>query len=63
MDAGNYIGQTVEASIANGQRSTMSTWCPVSNGKIEYQWRRSTTGDWPDHCSYGINLSAQSFVL
>ncbi len=63
LDAGNYMGQTVETAIGGGQRSTMATWTPIKDGKIEFQWNRSTFGQWPTSCSYGINLSAQSFLL
>ena len=37
LAAGNYIGQTIEAAIGSGQRSTMSTWAPASGGNIEFQ--------------------------
>lgn len=62
IDAGNYIGQTIEASVGSGQRSNMSTWAPARNGEIEFYWKRNTTGQWPTECSYGMNLSAQSYV-
>lgn len=62
IDAGNYIGQTIEAITGSGQRSNMSTWAPARNGEIEFYWKRNTTGQWPSECSYGINLSAQSYV-
>ena len=62
LSAGNYIGQTLEAITGSGQRSNMSTWTPVVNGEIEFQWNANTTGQYPDECSYGINLSAQSYV-
>jgi len=60
--AGNYIGQSVEAHIGGGQRSTMSTFVPLNEGKFEFIWNRNTTGQWPSECAYGINLSAQSYI-
>lgn len=62
FSAGNYIGQTIETQVASGQRSNMSTWVPLVNGSFQFQWNRSTMGDWPDQCSYGINLSLQAWV-
>lgn len=62
LDPGNYIGQTIEPWVGGGSRSTMSTWAPVKNGLVEFQWNRSTSGLWPLNCSYGINLSAQAYV-
>lgn len=62
MVAGNYIGQTIETAIGSGQRSNMSTWTPVVNGEIEFQWNRNTYGPYPNECAYGINLSAQAYV-
>lgn len=62
MDAGNFIGQAIEAAIGSGQRSNMSTWAPVRDGHVEFLWWRSTRGQWPQECAYGINLSAQAYV-
>lgn len=59
---GNYIGQTIEAAVGSGQRSNMSTWAPVRNSEIEFYWKRSTQGQWPSECAYGVNLSAQSYL-
>lgn len=62
LDAANYIGQTVEASTGNGQRSNMTTIAPVVDGEIEWQWRATMPqSTWPSHCSYGINLSLQAY--
>lgn len=57
-----YIGQVIEASSGNGQRSTMATWVPVKNGQFEYFWKRSTHGQWPSECAYGINLTLQAYI-
>lgn len=62
LDAGNYIGQTIEAITGSGQRSNMSTWAPARDGEIEFQWRKNTSGQWPSECAYGINLSAQAYI-
>lgn len=62
LDAGSYIGQAVEVDIHGGQRSNMSTWAPVRDGHIEIIWNRSTYGQWPDECAYGMNLSAQAYL-
>jgi hypothetical protein len=55
-----YDGQTVEAAVGNGQRSTMSTWVPVRDGAFEFRWERSTGGQWPTNSSYGVNLTIQA---
>lgn len=62
MHEGFYIGQVIEASVGNGQRSTMSTWAPVRDGYFEYFWKRNTAGQWPSECAYAINLAAQAYV-
>lgn len=62
LNAGNYIGQTIEASVGNGMRSNMSSWVPVKNGHFEFWWYRSTYGQWPSECAYGINLSLQQYI-
>lgn len=62
MDPGNYIGQAVEVDTKGGQRSNMSSWAPVRDGHIEVHWTRSTYGQWPAECAYGINLSAQAYL-
>lgn len=62
LHPGNYIGQVEETSVTGGQRSTMSTLVPLREGKFEYYWTRSTQGNWPNHCSYGINLSLQGYI-
>jgi hypothetical protein len=64
LSAGNYIMQTIEASVGNGQRSGGASWAPVKDGVFEIQWNflPAGAGDWPLHCSFGINLSAQQYV-
>jgi len=62
LQALHYAAQAIEPFISGGQRSTMSQWVPVINGKFEYQWNRNTFEAWPMGCSYGINLSLQAFV-
>ncbi|MCF2855898.1 hypothetical protein L1286_00315 [Pseudoalteromonas sp. SMS1] len=59
-----YIGQTIEAALGSGQRSAHSTWVPITNGKFEIKWEANTAhlGTWPNHCSYGINLSLVSYL-
>lgn len=57
-----YIAQTVETAVAGGQRTPHSIWVPVQDGKFQIKWRRSTQGQWPDHCAYGINLSLVAYV-
>jgi hypothetical protein len=62
LDPG-YIHQTVEASVSNGQRSTAGVWIALDpKKKFQFKWHRSTSGNWPDHCSYGINLSLTAYL-
>lgn len=62
LDAGNYMGQVVETKVGSGQRSGFSSWTPVNAGRFEWQWRRSTQGQWPSQCAYGGNLSLQAYI-
>lgn len=62
LDAGNYIGQTIEAKPENGMRSNMSSWVPLVDGAFELMWSRSTYGQWPADCAYGVNLSLQAWT-
>lgn len=58
-----YIMQTIEASVSNGQRSNAGTWVAINaEKKFEMKWNKSTSGQWPDNCSYGINLSLTSYL-
>lgn len=57
-----YIGQTIEAAVGGGQRSTMGTWVPLSGGCLEFSYSVNTPGDWPANSSYGINLSLQAWA-
>lgn len=56
-----YLGQVIETSIASGQRSTFSTMVPLNAGKFDFCYRISTTGNYPDHSAYAINLSLQAW--
>lgn len=62
LNPGNYIGQSIECAVGSGQRSNMSSWVPLNGGRFEFQWNRGTQGQWPEHCSYGINLALQQYV-
>lgn len=56
------FGQVIEASIANGQRSTYSTWVPIENGIFEFQWWVPVLSIWPTYSAYGINLLMESYT-
>jgi len=56
------MGQVVEAHVGGGQRSTMSTFVPLSNGCFEYSYTLSTPGDWSANSGYGVNLSLQAWA-
>lgn len=56
------LGQTIEASVYGGQRSTMATWVPLLNGCFQYSYYISTPGNWPQNSGYGINLSLQAWA-
>lgn len=62
INEGNYHGQSIETSVGNGQRSTYATGIPLTNGKCEFYWDKSTGGSYPTNSSYGINLSVQAFA-
>lgn len=58
-----YIHQSIEATVGNGQRSTAGVWVPLdATRKFQFKWHRSTSGTWPTHCSYGINLSLTAYL-
>lgn len=57
-----YVGQTIEAHQLGGQRSNMSTWVPVKDGKFQFWHSLSTPGTWPNNSSYGVNLSIQAWT-
>jgi hypothetical protein len=59
FDCAFYLGQTIEASVGNGQRSNAAFWVPLTNGKFKFCYSLSTSGQWPTNSSYGINFSLQ----
>ena len=61
-DDPTYVAQTIEATAAAGVRTPHSIWVPAPGGKFQIKWQRSTGGDWPDHCSYGINLNLVGYL-
>lgn len=65
-----YIGQTVEQHYAGGQRSNMSTYVPLKDGKFDFCFSikesgnlLTTVNDIANNTlnTYGINLSLQAF--
>lgn len=60
------MGQVVEAHAGGGQRSTFGHWVPLSEGKLQFYWTRSTWNQWsnaPDGgCSYGMAAWPQAYV-
>lgn len=56
-----YIAQSVEAAVGSGQRSTMSTWVPVRDGKFQFTYSKATGGAYPTNSAYGINLTIQAW--
>ncbi len=59
----NYEGQTIEAMVGGGQRSSFAAWVSVENGKFQFWWNATTSpGNWPDWSSYGVNLTVQAFT-
>ncbi|MCK4521912.1 MAG: hypothetical protein KAU20_05020 [Nanoarchaeota archaeon] len=58
-----YNMQCIEASIGNGQRSNAGTFVAVDDDLcFEMKWNRSTQGQYPLHCSYGINLGLTAYI-
>lgn len=61
--AWSYVGQTIEASTANGQRSGLGFWVPLNDqGEFELLWTRTNYVNWPDYSAYGINLNISAYV-
>jgi hypothetical protein len=63
-DSGEYghTAQIIEAGVNQGQRTPHSTWIPVGDDRFQIKWHRSTTGPWPEHCAYGINLNLVAYL-
>jgi hypothetical protein len=59
---GNYQMQVCAPKVGDGPRVPGFCVVPVAEGRCEFWWNRSTKGEWPEHCSYGINLTAQLYV-
>lgn len=58
-----YIMQTIEADTTGGQRSNAGAWVALdANRKFQMKWKRSTSGQWPTSCSYGVNLSVTAYL-
>ena len=57
-----YIAQTVETVVNGGARTPHSIWVAAHDGKFQIKWRRSTTGNWPENCAYGINLNLAGYL-
>lgn len=57
-----YLGQAVEAHSGGGQRSPISSWVPLDDGKFEFCYRIMTPGSWPTNSAYGINMSLQAWT-
>src|SRR5262249_45607287 len=58
----NYMGQGVEPRTDGGIRTNMSTWVPLTDGRFEVCWSKSTPGTWPVNSSYAFNLSIQAWA-
>jgi len=50
-----YQGQVIE-NLHSGQRSPISIWVPVTDGKFEFKWDRRYDGEYPQWASYCLNL-------
>lgn len=61
VSADDWMGQAVEAHVGGGQRSGFASWVPVVDGKFEWLWGRSTYGQWPSGCAYGVFLYPQEY--
>jgi hypothetical protein len=63
ISPGNYTEQMIVPPLdGGGARQNTSTWVPLKDGKFEFYWTRSTQGQWPEHCSYGLNLTVQAYL-
>lgn len=57
-----YTAQAGEVVAGAGKRDHYSDWIEINDGKFEFKWRRITTGEWPEHCSYGLNLKVGAYL-
>ena len=55
-DCTKYIGQVVEANIGGGERAPVTVTVPLVNGEFDWCYQIFTSGQWPDHSSYGLNM-------
>lgn len=56
-----YMGQVIETDVNGGQRSGFASWVPLEDGLFVYCYTVTTPGGYPEHSSYGINLSLQAW--
>lgn len=61
VTCGNYLAQAV-ISLITGERTNFSSWLPVTDGKLEFCWYRSTPDPYPANSAYGFNMGAQAWV-
>lgn len=57
-----YVGQAVVALPGGGTRAPLSLWVPLEAGKFHFKWTTSTSGPWPEHASYGVNLTLTAWT-
>ena len=70
-DSHNYIGQTFLNAYGPplglyNNRAEFSTWVPLTEGKFEYCWRKTSTAETfpmhPNGATYAINMSLQAWA-
>ena len=60
----NYAHQAIEATIGDGQRSTMAAWIPLTQYKtFQWKWNTATFGSYPQYSSYGANLHVDAVAI
>lgn len=60
ISIGSYIAQAQCLSTEAGERINTVTWVGLDlDGCFEWAWQRNiAAGEWPDGCSYGVNIEA-----
>lgn len=59
-----YCGQTIEAAIGNGQRSTAAYWVPLDENQVfqfKY-WHPNSGASYPSYSAYGLNFNVGAWA-
>lgn len=56
------VGYATAQLLGTGARQNYSGFVPITDGKFDFKWERSTIGEWPEHCSYGLAIKISAYI-